>query len=38
VIGRVQDDRFLIDPRTLSPDDEELLLQSLQQAFSGKPS
>ena len=34
VVGRVQDDQFLIDPRTLSPDDETLLLQALQQIFS----
>ena len=29
VVGRVQDDRLLIDPRTLDEDDEELLLQTL---------
>jgi L-seryl-tRNA(Ser) seleniumtransferase len=34
VIGRIQDDRFLIDPRTLNADDEALLLQALQQVFS----
>ena len=34
VIGRVQDDQFLIDPRTLNPDDEILLLQALQQVFA----
>ena len=34
VVGRIQDDRFLIDPRTLIADDEAMLLQSLQQAFS----
>jgi seryl-tRNA(Sec) selenium transferase len=33
VIGRIQEDRFLIDPRTLINDDEELLLHSLNQAF-----
>ncbi len=33
VIGRVQDDQFLIDPRTLNGDDEDLLLQALQQAL-----
>ncbi len=32
VIGRIQDDRFLIDPRTLHNDDEEFLLQALQQS------
>jgi L-seryl-tRNA(Ser) seleniumtransferase len=34
VVGRVQDDRFLIDPRTLINDDETLLLQALQQSLS----
>ena len=33
VVGRIQDDRFLIDPRTLNSDDEALLLQALQQIF-----
>ena len=33
VVGRIQDDRFLIDPRTLNADDEALLLQALQQIF-----
>jgi L-seryl-tRNA(Ser) seleniumtransferase len=33
VIGRIQEDRFLIDPRTLNSDDEELLLQTLIQAL-----
>jgi L-seryl-tRNA(Ser) seleniumtransferase len=33
VIGRIQEDRFLIDPRTLNSDDEELLLQALIQAL-----
>ena len=33
VIGRIQDDRFLVDPRTLNADDEALLLQALQQVF-----
>ena len=33
LIGRIQDDRFLIDPRTLSNDDEESLLQALKQAL-----
>ncbi len=33
VIGRIQDDRFLIDPRTLNHDDQELLLQTLQKVF-----
>ncbi len=34
VVGRIQDDKFLIDPRTLSSDDEVFLLQALQQVFS----
>lgn len=38
VVGRIQDDRFLIDPRTLNLEDEQLLFHSLQQAFSGTPS
>ena len=29
VIGRIQDGRFLIDPRTILPDQVEMLLQSL---------
>ena len=33
VIGRIQDDRFLIDPRTLNQEDEGLLLKALQQIF-----
>lgn len=33
VVGRVQDDQFLIDPRTLNNDDEKLLLLALMQAF-----
>ena len=33
VIGRIQDEKFLIDPRTLSADDEVFLLQALQQVF-----
>jgi L-seryl-tRNA(Ser) seleniumtransferase len=33
VVGRIQDDRFLIDPRTLSDDDEESLLQALRQVL-----
>jgi L-seryl-tRNA(Ser) seleniumtransferase len=33
VVGRIQDDRFLIDPRTLNQDDEDLLLKALQQIF-----
>ena len=33
VVGRIQDDRFLIDPRTLNNDDEESLLQALRQAL-----
>ena len=34
VVGRVHDDRLLIDPRTLQEDDTEPLLQALQQAFA----
>ncbi len=33
VVGRIQDDRFLIDPRTLSTQEEEGLLQALRQAL-----
>jgi L-seryl-tRNA(Ser) seleniumtransferase len=33
VIGRIQDDRFMVDPRTLNGEDETLLLQALQQAL-----
>ncbi len=29
VIGRIQDGRFLIDPRTILPEQVEILLQSL---------
>ena len=36
VIGRIQDAQFLIDPRTLNSNDEALLLQALQQAFSSE--
>jgi L-seryl-tRNA(Ser) seleniumtransferase len=34
VVGRIQDDRFLIDPRTLNDADEEDLLQALAQALA----
>ncbi len=34
VIGRVQDDQLLIDPRTLAEPDEELLLQTLKDALT----
>jgi seryl-tRNA(Sec) selenium transferase len=34
VIGRVQDNQFLIDPRTLNNDDEALLLQAMQQVLN----
>jgi L-seryl-tRNA(Ser) seleniumtransferase len=34
VIGRIQDDRFLVDPRTLNADDEALLLQALRQVLN----
>lgn len=33
VVGRIQEGKFLIDPRTLNNDDEEHLLNALQQAF-----
>jgi len=33
VVGRIQDDQFLIDPRTLNAEDETFLLQALQQVF-----
>ena len=33
VVGRIQDDRFLIDPRTLRSDDEDSLLQALRQVL-----
>ena len=33
VVGRIQDDRFLIDPRALNNDDEESLLQALKQVL-----
>lgn len=33
VVGRIQDDRFLIDPRTLNQEDEDLLLKALKQIF-----
>lgn len=33
VVGRVQDEHFLIDPRTLNNDDEAMLLQALQKVF-----
>ncbi len=33
VLGRIQDNRFLIDPRTLNQNDEDLLLKALQQIF-----
>ncbi len=33
VVGRIQDDRFLIDPRTLNRDEEDLLLNALKEIF-----
>jgi L-seryl-tRNA(Ser) seleniumtransferase len=33
VVGRIQDGRLLIDPRTLNADDEAPLLQAMQQVF-----
>jgi L-seryl-tRNA(Ser) seleniumtransferase len=34
VIGRIREDRFLIDPRTLDAEDEALLVQALEHAFT----
>ncbi|MGK2908133.1 MAG: L-seryl-tRNA(Sec) selenium transferase [Desulfuromonadales bacterium] len=34
VIGRIQDNRFLVDPRTLNSDDEALLLQAMRQVLN----
>jgi L-seryl-tRNA(Ser) seleniumtransferase len=34
VIGRIQDDQFLIDPRTLNSDDEGFMLLALKQVFN----
>jgi seryl-tRNA(Sec) selenium transferase len=33
VIARVVDDKVALDPRTISPDEEPLLLQQVQQAL-----
>jgi L-seryl-tRNA(Ser) seleniumtransferase len=33
VVGRVQDDQFLIDPRTLNNDDEKHLINALKHAL-----
>jgi L-seryl-tRNA(Ser) seleniumtransferase len=33
VVGRIQDEKFLIDPRTLNADDETFLLRALQQVL-----
>jgi len=33
VIGRIQDDRYLVDPRTLNADDETLLIEALLQVI-----
>ena len=35
VIARIEDDRVILDPRTVTPDDEEALLTALREAFSG---
>ena len=35
VIARIEDDRVILDPRTVTPDDEEALLSALREAFSG---
>jgi L-seryl-tRNA(Ser) seleniumtransferase len=34
VLGRIQDDQFLIDPRTLNADDEGFMLLALKQVFN----
>jgi len=33
VIGRIQDERFLVDPRTLNGEDETLLVDALRQVL-----
>jgi L-seryl-tRNA(Ser) seleniumtransferase len=38
VIGRVQDDRLLLDPRTLLPGEESLLAAAVEQALSAPPN
>jgi L-seryl-tRNA(Ser) seleniumtransferase len=38
VVGRIQDDRFLIDPRTLNNNDEQLLQIALEQVFNLRTS
>jgi len=35
VIARIEDDRVILDPRTVTPDDEEALLTALREALSG---
>ncbi len=35
VVARIEDDRVILDPRTVTPDDEEALLTALREAFSG---
>ena len=35
VIARIEDDRVILDPRTVTPDDEEALVTALREAFSG---
>ena len=37
VIGRVQEGRFLIDPRTLNPEDEDALRHALEDVLKAKP-
>ena len=37
VLCRVQDDALVLDLRTVSPDEEDLVLQALRAAFSGAP-
>ena len=37
VIGRIEDDTLLLDPRTVLPDQEPALLDSVTRALSGSP-
>ena len=37
VIGRIEDDSLLLDPRTVLPDQEPALLDSVTRALSGSP-
>lgn len=38
VIARLQDDRVLLDPRTVLPEQEDHLLETLRQALNGRPA